>query len=112
MTTPNDIYRDAIIGLLNHREFLGYQLSHAHGYMTDEELSKISDEYFAGRKVWPQVELVLRAKVLAELLDGELDSDVFSTMFNIDLCESSEAMLVAAKEMRDEQAGDCTSSTR
>jgi ferredoxin-thioredoxin reductase catalytic subunit len=72
------IIREAIVALIRHREFLGYQLCHANGGMDDDQLEEIAKKYLAERH-YPDDDLHDRLVVLKQLV-GELDPEVAATM--------------------------------
>jgi len=48
----DEVIKNAIINLLEARDFLGHQLAHAIGMMTEEDLDFIADQYLDDKKKW------------------------------------------------------------
>jgi hypothetical protein len=88
----SNVARDAIIALLDTRDFLGYQLSHANGGMDDAQLEEIAQKYLKTTTLSPKL---LREKVqaLRKLIgDRFVDVDVVSTVFRCDIEQAREAL--------------------
>ena len=83
------IISDVIISLLNDRDFLGYQLSHANSGMTDEQLDEIASKYYIKNKMMSYDTLLEKSLTLHNLLGDKLDCDNLSVMLGCDLNEAS-----------------------
>lgn len=75
----DEVVKDAIINLLEARDFLGHQLAHAIGMMTDDDIDFIADQYLDKNKKWREVyttyDLQQHAATLFHILGDKLDSD-------------------------------------
>lgn len=72
-----------ITSLLDNRDFMSYQLTHAKGHMSDKELDKIATRYF-NKKKFTNKEIKDGIKILRELIGNKVDADIISTIFRID----------------------------
>lgn len=75
-----NVVHDAIVGLLDARDFLGYQLAHANGEMDDAELAELSKTYLIECKFTDE-QLAERVAVLAAIINERMDADVVATAF-------------------------------
>lgn len=83
----NEVVKDAIINLLRARDFLGHQLSHAFGFITDVDLDVIAEKYcYPNEKTIH--ELKHRATTLLHILGDKLDLDNLSIMLGCSLDEA------------------------
>lgn len=69
--------REILLALLDHRDFLGYQLSHANGGLDDVALDQIADQYLAEVPT-SAASRRRRLAILRTLVPDRLDSDVLS----------------------------------
>ena len=88
--------RTALRNLLDARDFLGYQLSHAHGCMTDEQFSELSQDYLSLVQRSDD-ELTRRTAALVTLLGDRVDSDTVAVAFKCDLDQASRALTTVAR---------------
>ena len=91
-----EVARAAIVALIDARDFLAYQLSHAQGGMTDEQLDAIADEYLR-HETWVDAELQLQIRALAELIPDRLDAETVSTIFACDIEQASRVLASSAE---------------
>ena len=95
---PSPVVRRAIVALLDAREFLGYQLTHAQGAIDDAELDDIADKYLR-QDSWSDDELANDVAALAEIISDRLDADVISTVFACDPIQAQRVLKrVAAQD--------------
>lgn len=94
------IAREAILSLLDHQDFLGYQLAHAKGSVSTEDMERLEDKYL---EPGPHDEAALarRAAFLAGIIPERFDAEVVSIAFRCDL-EQAERAINAATERIDE----------
>lgn len=103
----NNLIRRALVALLNSRDFLGYQLTHANGGMSDEELEGIADEFFHTNEIWSEPDIRAVSKELARLIPDKLDSEILSTVTNCDITLASRILVEGAEaEVLEEFARD------
>lgn len=80
-----DVARKVIIALIDARDFLGYQLSHAKGMIPDDEMAKITRLYTANLRVPKDPQQVAAdlavIEGLMETKGFSLDVDLVATMF-------------------------------
>jgi hypothetical protein len=89
------VVEEAIRALLDARDFLGYQLSHANGNMTDAELDEIADEYLHPPVKRIPGDLRERIRVLKAVLGysaDRLDSEAISLIFRCTLDDAMTAL--------------------
>ena len=86
-----EVAREAILGLLDTRDFMSYQLSHANGGMSDEQLEEIAQEY-CRPSTWDLAILQDHVRVLHNLISNRLDADVVSTVFQCSFEEARQAL--------------------
>jgi ABC-type transport system involved in cytochrome c biogenesis ATPase subunit len=76
----DEVVKDAIINLLEVRDFLGHQLAHAIGMMTEEDLDFIADQYLDDKKKWREAytthDLQQHATTLFHILGDKLDLEI------------------------------------
>jgi hypothetical protein len=86
-----EVARKAIVALLDARDFLAYQLSHANGGMDDTELEQLAQEYLR-REAWDDEQLCDSVAELAELIPDRLDADVIMTVFACNVDQASRVL--------------------
>lgn len=92
-----DVANEAITSLLDARDFLALQLTHANGGMTDDELDALADEYLR-QTAATDAELTARVATLAALIPPErLDADVVSVIFRCDAVRANKVLSAAAQ---------------
>lgn len=91
----SNVARKAIIALLDARDFLAYQLSHANGSIDDAELDRIADQYLR-HETWNDQALATEVAELAELIPDRLDAEVVSTVFACDPEQASRVLVQVA----------------
>lgn len=96
-----DIVRKVIIALIEARDFLGYQLSHAKGMISDDEMVKITRLYTANLRVPKNPQQVAEELVVIERLmernGNPLDVDLVATMFRCSADVAIEAMRIRSE---------------
>jgi hypothetical protein len=97
MTDESSLIRRALLGLLDAQDFLGYQLTHANGGMSDDQLNGIADEHFAKRALWTEEDIVAVTRELAGLIPDRLDALLVSVITGCDI-ELASRVLVAGAE--------------
>lgn len=98
---PNDWFsfaREVVNALVRERLSLGYQLSHAQGAMTEEELAGVLDEFLMEPRNVP--DLPSKALMLAELIPELIDAELVSAIFHTEITDAEEALTAAAKQLR------------
>ena len=93
-----EVARKAIVALLDARDFLAYQLTHANGGMTDEQLDEIAKRYVGHNKGLDEEELQAAVVELASLISDRLDAEVISTVFSCKINQASRVLIRAATE--------------
>lgn len=85
---PADVtdVRDAICALLDDRDFLGYQLSHAKGTLDDEQFKEIADKYLTHVEM-DDAALMRKIRALIDLIGDRADSDVIATALRVDIAQ-------------------------
>ena len=86
------VVRGAIRQLLRSRDFLGYQLSHANGSMSDAQFEEVAREHLTPQHV-PGLEH--RILVLRELMEDALDSDELGALLG---CAPEEVQAIMATQ--------------
>ena len=96
--TDKSLMRRAILGLLDAREFLGYQLTHANGGMSEDQLNDIADEHFTKREaLWTEASIVAVTKELAGLIPDRLDSELISEITGCDISLAARVLHAVAE---------------
>jgi hypothetical protein len=97
MRTPNsdvavrDVAQEVIGALLDARDFLGYQLSHANGCMSEVDLNEIADRHLTVRSC-TDAELARKTIILAGLIPGRVDVDVVATVFRCEIVQAGRVL--------------------
>ena len=91
MPPTNEVARNAILALLEARDFVSYQLSHANGGMSNEQLEEIAQKYCCPSS-WDPTVLQDHVRVLHDLIGDRLDADVVSTVFQCSFEEARQAL--------------------
>jgi len=91
-----EIIHEAFQGILSHRDFLGHQLSHAQGIISEEDFEGIKEEYFRNRKSLSVRDLTSKIEVLREVLP-EIDSDIVSAAFQCTIQKAMEALMLPTR---------------
>jgi len=102
--TSDSILRRALVSLLDARDFLGFQLSHANGLMSESQLDEVSSSYLK-IEVWEDAALADAVTLLASLIPDRLDADVVSTMFSCSVTQASRILLRVASQEQPTAAG-------
>lgn len=89
------VARRALVALIDAREFLGYQLSHANGGIDDETLEEFATRYLR-HELWDAAKLEEAVEELASLIPDRLDADVVATVFACDVDLASRVLVRAA----------------
>jgi hypothetical protein len=90
--------KKAILGLLDARDFLGFQLGHVDGSISDEVFEELAQKYLKPAD-HSDAELATMTEALAELIREKIDSDVVAVAFNCDIEAAERALLVAARRI-------------
>ncbi len=88
----NKIIGDLIKAILDQRDFMSYQLSHANGCMSERDMDEICEKYCT-KNTLSDDELFERAKVAKELLGDKLDCDNLSIMLKCDVERTMKIMM-------------------
>lgn len=78
---------ETITGLLRIRDFLGLQLDHALGNITDEDFEKQAEEYLR-KSDCPEEQIKKKLEVLFQITSQPIDAGLISEIFQ---CELSQA---------------------
>lgn len=97
-THAPEVARRALVALLEARDFLGYQLTHANGGMTDEQLEEIASEYLTPKSARSDAEVIADARALRAILGARLDIDALSTMLGVPVEQALRAMRAVLSE--------------
>lgn len=94
-----DVIDEAIQGLLKIRDFLGLQLDHAWGNITDEDFEERAQEYLAVKETGDGAALKDKVKVLSLFLSTPIDSATLAEIFNCRLEDAEVALreLIASR---------------
>lgn len=86
--------RHALLALLDSRDFLGHQLSHAQEIIDDEQMEEIEDEFFERRRAARphRDELYRYARDILSVIGERCDSDVMAEMLSVDIDEATEVL--------------------
>jgi hypothetical protein len=87
------VAKEVIAQLLRARDFLGYQLSHANGGMTDEQLEEIAEEYLDEANETDE-QLAPKVAALLCLIGDRCGAEVVGTVFR---CTIEQAARVLAQ---------------
>ncbi len=98
-----EVSREAMLSLLDTRDFLGYQLAHAKHSISSEEFRAIASEFLARIQPVEPALLVSKTRALIQLIGDRADSDIVSTVFNCDLEEAEVAIGEVTKEIEQQQ---------
>lgn len=93
------VAREAILALLDNRDFLGYQLSHAHGTISDEQMDGIVDEHFSKAGSFKEGDAARKAAFLAGIVPERFDAELLSTVLGCDIEQAEKAIAIAAKNL-------------
>jgi hypothetical protein len=97
------VSREAMLSLLDTRDFLGYQLAHAKGTIGIEEFRAIASDFLARiQPVDPQV-LASKTRALIQLIGTRADSDTVSTVFSCELDEAEAAIVEVTNQINHQQ---------
>lgn len=98
--------RHALLALLDSRDFLGHQLSHAQEIIDDEQMEEIEDEYFERRRAArpPRDELYRYARDILSVIGERCDSDVMAEMLSVDIDEATEVLRHVLTQSKERQA--------
>lgn len=105
LRTVESVFRLSLRNLLDARDFLGYQLSHANGGMTDDEMEKISSKYLRNSllgSAWEENTLKTYVAVLARLIPDRLDAEVINTIFHYPVELASKLLVEGATQELEE----------
>lgn len=92
------VAKRSIISLLDERDFLAYQLTHANGGLTDEQLDELAEAYLPCGDV--DVEDVARGAVLlAALVPDRFSADLVSVVFKCELEQAERAISIAKSRL-------------
>jgi len=91
--SETEVIREVIVALLDARDFLAYQITHAKGHMTDKQLDEIATQYLKC-KTYTIEDLKKRVDVLRSLIGDKVDVDVISTVFQCDYKQAIEVLNV------------------
>lgn len=80
----------AIEGLLRIRDFMGLQLNHAWGNMTDEEFNEASEEYLSRQETANKESVERDVRRLLAIVDLKLDSETISDIFDCTLDDADD----------------------
>jgi hypothetical protein len=99
------VAKEAILSLLDERDSLGMQLSHANGDISEEALDELLTARAAKTCAIDPGTLAQKTARLAVLIKDRIDADVVATIFNCDLEQARTALREAPaaleKEHRD-----------
>lgn len=87
--------RSAIRALADERDFLGYQLSHAHGSIDDEQYEEIADQYLPQSARFNERDALKTAISLMILVPERADSDFIAAACRCDV-DKANGLLDAA----------------
>jgi hypothetical protein len=90
------VARTAILSLIKEREQLGFELAHAEGLMSDEQLDEVLTRYLHTPRKVP--DLVKEVKLLHAIVPEKIDAELVTVVFG---CSLDDAELVVAQVMRD-----------
>jgi hypothetical protein len=98
LRTVEYVFGVALRSLLDARDFLGYQLSHANGGMSDLELDCVAQRYLrkSSLSTWEENTLKKYVAVLAKLIPNRLDAEVINTIFNYPIELASKILVEGA----------------
>lgn len=86
------VARDAILSLVENRDFLGFQLAHANGAMSDGDMDIIADKFLSGPRVFDETEVARKAAFLAGIVPEKFDAELVSLVFHCELDEAERAI--------------------
>jgi hypothetical protein len=90
--------KNALLGLIDARDFLGFQLSQAAGTMPDEAFEALADKYLQTCD-WNESRLTDLVEALVHLLGDRVDSDLVSVAFKCEIDVAERALRAAAQRM-------------
>lgn len=103
----DDLIRRALVALLDSRDFLGYQLTHANGGMSDQDLNEIAEDFFSKHEAWDEADIRAVSKELARLIPDRLDFVLLATVTNCGISLASRIIVEGAEaEVQEEFARD------
>ncbi|MBM3983055.1 MAG: hypothetical protein FJ304_22835 [Planctomycetes bacterium] len=94
-----EVAREALFSLLENRDFLGYQLAHANGSLSDQEMDAIADAFFGTAPVFDESAVARKAAFLAGIIQERLDPELVSTVFRCELGQAERAIAIATKNI-------------
>ena len=95
-----EVIREALLNLLDARDFLGYQLGRANGCIDDVTFEEVVAGYLLSAPVTDLAVVAGKAEVLLRLLPPErLDSDALSVMLKCDTNVAEAALRVVAQRI-------------
>jgi hypothetical protein len=97
------VAREAVLSLLDTRDFLGYQLAHAKGGVDDEEFRAIAARFLRRTKPADQITINEKVRTLVQLVGDRADTDTVSTIFNCEIEEAEAALTAAALQIEHKQ---------
>lgn len=78
---------ETILGLLRSRDFLGLQLNHEWGNITDGAFRELADRYLETKESGPEAGLERKIAILLANVSADLDAEVIADIFNRPLAE-------------------------
>jgi len=94
------VVREALLRLLDARDFLGYQLARANGAISGVEFKKIAKRYLREPGKTDADQLREKVHVLTQLIGERVDSDTVAVAFHCHLDEAEAALRHVARELR------------
>ncbi|MGK4000254.1 hypothetical protein [Sorangium sp. So ce1024] len=92
------IARRSICSILDDRDFLAYQLTHANGGLTDAQLDEIAENYLPHGDI-DDDDVARGAAMLAALVPDRFSADLVSVVFKCELEQAERAIKLATNRL-------------
>lgn len=92
MTTVESVVNEVVQALVKSREFLGIQLDHARGNISDDYFHKYTNKWLERKENTDLNELKEKITILYSILKQPLDSEILSVAFNYSIYDIDEAI--------------------
>lgn len=95
------VVRKAILGLVKSRDFLGFQLDHALGNISEKDFKEYVKSFLTEKTKYNADDLDEEIKDLLRIVEQPLDADVLSEVFNCEIEEAEKALARILQEHED-----------
>jgi hypothetical protein len=98
-STTIEVAREALLALLDARDFLGYQLAYSKGLIEKEEFQRIAEPYLKAPEAVDASELLKKVSALVALIGHRADTETVATVLRCDLDDAADALRGVARSI-------------